>query len=129
VEPFTNPRHIGLGKCKLFEREGLCWFSELDCWVDFKRKRVFRHRFVLAATFVSLCADVAAESRIPGVWESNGSPLDPSEWKAILAIAVLRRQTTTARIVPRAIEPTTTPRASRLRREGAASRGLSHRRQ
>jgi len=92
VEPFTNPRHIGLGKCKLFEREGLCWFSELDCWVDFKRKRVFRYRFVLAATFVSLCTDVAAESRIPGIWESYGSPLDPSEWKAILSIAILRRQ-------------------------------------
>ena len=67
--------------------------TELDCWVDFKRKRVFRYGFVLAATFVSLFADVAAESRIPGVWESYGSPLVPSEWKAILPIAILRRQT------------------------------------
>ncbi len=89
----TNPRLIGPGKCKLFERESLQWFSELDCWVDFKRKRVFRHRFVLAATLVSLSTDVAAESRIPGVWESYGSPLVPSEWKAILLIAILRRQT------------------------------------
>jgi hypothetical protein len=80
VAPFTNPRLIGLGKSKLFEREALHWFSELDCWVDFKR----RQRFVLAATFVSLCADVAAGSRIPGVWETYGSPLDPSEWKSIL---------------------------------------------
>jgi hypothetical protein len=44
-----------------------------------------------------LCADVAAESRIPGVWGSYSSPLDPSEWKAILAIAVLKRQTKRAR--------------------------------
>jgi hypothetical protein len=97
VAPFTNPRLIGLGKRKLFERETLHWFSELDCWVDFKRKRVFRHRFVLAATFVSLCADVVAESRIPGVWESYGSPLDPSEWKAVMAMAVLKKQADRAR--------------------------------
>jgi hypothetical protein len=94
VAASTNPRLIGPGKCKLFDRERLQWFSELDCWVDFKRKRVFRHRFVLAATFVSLCTDVAAESRIPGVWESYGEPLVPSDWKAILLIANLRRQTT-----------------------------------
>jgi len=93
----TNPRLIGLGKSKLFEKEGLQWFSELDCWVDFKRKKVFRHGFVLAATFVSLFADVAAESRTPGVWESYGSPLVSSEWKAILPIAVLKRQTKRAR--------------------------------
>jgi hypothetical protein len=92
VAASTNPRLIGPGKCKLFEREELQWFSEVDCWVDFKRKRVFRHSFVLAATFVSLCTDVAAESRISGVWEIYGSPLVPSEWKTILPIAILRRQ-------------------------------------
>lgn len=89
----SNPRLIGPGKCELFEREAFQWFSELDCWVDFKRKRVFRHGFVLAATFVSLRTDITAESRVPGVWECYGSPLVPSEWKAILPIAVLKRQT------------------------------------
>ena len=69
VAPSTNPRLIGLGKCGLFEKEGLVWLSELDVWVDFKRKKVFRNGFVHAATFVSLCADVTAENRVPGVWE------------------------------------------------------------
>ena len=32
------------------------------------------------------------ESRVPGVWESYGSPLAPSEWKTILGIAILRSQ-------------------------------------
>ena len=92
VVPSTNPRLIGLGKCRLFEKEMLQWFSGLDVWVDFKRKKVFRYKFVLAAAFVSLCTDVAAESRVPGVWEIYGSPLVPSEWKTILPIAILRRQ-------------------------------------
>jgi len=92
VAPSTNPRLIGLGKCGLFEKEGLVWLSELDVWVDFKRKKVFRYKFVLAATFVSLFTDVAAENRVPGVWEIYGSPLVPSELKTILPIAILRRQ-------------------------------------
>ena len=86
------PTSIGLGKFGLFEKEGLVWFSGLDVWVDFKRKKVFRYKFVLAATFVSLFTDVAAENRVPGVWEIYGSPLVPSELKTILPIAILRRQ-------------------------------------
>jgi hypothetical protein len=92
VGALTNPRLIGPGKLDLFERETLQWFSEFGIWVDFKRKKVFRYRFVLDATFVSLRADVAAESGVPGVWESYGSPLAPSEWKTILGIAILRSQ-------------------------------------
>src|SRR5262249_46482718 len=37
-------------------------------------------------------SDLTAGMRDSGVWESYGSPLDPNEWKAILAIAVLKRQ-------------------------------------
>ena len=88
----TNPRLVGPGKRSFLDQEHLQRFSELDVWVDFERKKVFRHSFVLAATFVSLCAAVAAESRVPGVWEIYGSPLAPSEWKTILPVAILRRR-------------------------------------
>jgi len=88
----TNPRLVGPGKRRFLDRKGLHWFPGLDVWVDFKRKKVFRYKFVLAATFVSLFTDVAAENRVPGVWEIYGSPLVPSELKTILPIAILRRQ-------------------------------------
>jgi hypothetical protein len=45
----TTPRMIGPGKRSFLDKERLQWFSGLDVWLDFKRKKVFRHSFVLDA--------------------------------------------------------------------------------
>src|SRR5712692_8529357 len=85
----NSPVRVGPEKLALLESEGLRWLDQGDMWMDFRRRKVFRYRYVLDAEIERLRAAIATERR--GVWQVYGSPLAPGEWKRIRMIGEVRR--------------------------------------